>query len=566
MNKKVIVMVILGSLFLVSFTSLSALEIKTKGRNYTNLHESKISTSTHENTWYVDDDNTDGPWIGSKENPFQHITDAVENASNGDTLFVYSGTYFEKIKLDKHLNLKGVDTGEGKPVVDGNKSGVIFRVIADGCIIDGFEIRRAGYNFSVYGSNIYVSAKNTTIINNDIFGYSCYGVRLYYAHSSRIINNTIKRIGYMGIYNQFSDYVNISYNYVDNPYGSGIMLDESFNNVVYKNIITACDEGLLYYFGGGHKTIENCISNNTEWGMIIYMNYYPNEVIKNTICFNKGRSLFLNTNYKKILVKGNTIHSNYVDGIEVAVSNNVKIFDNNIYSNRGYGIKLLNSNELEIKGNNIENNTKCGVIKLTGNNVLIYNNNFINNDKNAQDIGSGFCKWDDGTVVGGNYWSDYTGEDKNKDGIGDSPYYIRFPDRADKYPFMNTYGWLNSPPNKPIITGPTKGKVGEEHKYVFSATDTNDDEVWYWIEWGDNTVEKWIGPYKSGEEVELSHVWSKTGNYVIKAKAKDISNVESDWATLEISMPKNRFIKHPVFSRFLDEILLLLIQSKITTF
>ena len=39
-----------------------------------------------------------------------------------------------------------------------------------------------------------------------------------------------------------------------------------------------------------------------------------------------------------------------------------------------------------------------------------------------------------------------------------------------------------------------------------------------------------------------THKWIDRGAYTIRSKAKDVYNVESDWATLEVSMPKNKFL------------------------
>ncbi len=98
----------------------------------------------------------------------------------------------------------------------------------------------------------------------------------------------------------------------------------------------------------------------------------------------------------------------------------------------------------------------------------------------------------------------------------------------------------NEPPNAPNIQGETNGKHGEEYEYTFSATDPQGDDVYFWIEWGDGDVVEWYGPYNSDEEFTLSHSWTEKGGYTIRVKAKDMKESVSEWATLEVTMPKNK--------------------------
>jgi hypothetical protein len=95
----------------------------------------------------------------------------------------------------------------------------------------------------------------------------------------------------------------------------------------------------------------------------------------------------------------------------------------------------------------------------------------------------------------------------------------------------------NHPPNPPTITGPAEGTIKVATTYNFTTTDPDDDEVYYFIDWGDQTNSSWIGSYSSGDEITKSHIWSKKGTYTIKAKAKDINGNESDWRTLSVTMP-----------------------------
>ena len=98
-------------------------------------------------------------------------------------------------------------------------------------------------------------------------------------------------------------------------------------------------------------------------------------------------------------------------------------------------------------------------------------------------------------------------------------------------------GGGNQPPVAPIINGAVNGKINLLYNYTFNATDPDRDEVYYFIDWGDQTNSSWVGPHSSGTEITEQHSWSKKGTYSIKAKAKDIYGAESEWGTLKVTMP-----------------------------
>jgi parallel beta-helix repeat protein len=136
-----------------------------------------------------------------------------------------------------------------------------------------------------------------------------------------------------------------------------------------------------------------------------------------------------------------------------------------------------------------------------------------------------------GPYIGGNYWPDYSGIDTDDDGLGNT----NIPHHGlDYLPLTNI---INNPPITPEISGPSSGKPGTTYTYNISTSDPNGDNVYYYIDWGDNTNSGWLGPYASGVQASATHSWSAQGAYTVKVKAKDIHGAESGWKTLSVTMP-----------------------------
>jgi hypothetical protein len=102
---------------------------------------------------------------------------------------------------------------------------------------------------------------------------------------------------------------------------------------------------------------------------------------------------------------------------------------------------------------------------------------------------------------------------------------------------LNKEEMPNGAPNTPTLTGPSSGKPNQEYSYNIMTTDPENEQIWYWINWGDGTNTSWLGPFSSGTQITESHTWTTKQNFTITAKTKDIHDTESDLATLIISVP-----------------------------
>ena len=122
----------------------------------TNIVSCELDLECSHTTMYVDDDNIKGPLKstssgifppsgitlyvgGSGPDNYTKIQDAIDNASDGDTIFVYSGTYFEHVVVDKQLYLIGED--KNSTIIDGEGSEDVVVIYADGVTIQQFTIR-----------------------------------------------------------------------------------------------------------------------------------------------------------------------------------------------------------------------------------------------------------------------------------------------------------------------------------------------------------------------------------------------------------------------------------------
>ena len=230
------------------------------------------STTNPIETIYVDDSNTEGPWWGTLEHPYQTIQDGALNANDHDTVYVFSGTYFSSggsgwpIKIERSILLQGEDPATTEIVGGGSYSSkyvLVFYDTSGPAEITGFTIRKSGTD--VEDAGILVNADNVSIINN-IFIENQLGVYCIYGLNHRHNNCRIEQNTFttnnIGIWGTI-DNAEIAYNTIINNTFRGIYLSGN-NNIIHNNLIQ------------GHSE-EGITISDSQTTKVTFNNFYDND-------------------------------------------------------------------------------------------------------------------------------------------------------------------------------------------------------------------------------------------------------------------------------------------------
>jgi parallel beta-helix repeat protein len=301
---------------------------------------------------------------GNGPGNFTYIQDAIQNSSDGDTVFVYddSSPYCENIRVNKAINLVGEDKYTTE--LNGHLKGYVVYIVSDGASICGFTIMHSEDAWRYAGIEIY-EADNVTVSDNIIME-NCIGVSVRGEHqfNSYAVNNKI------------------SDNIISSNSRFGIWLDLCNDSIITNNIITDTEERGIHTNFACHNTIsDNYISNN-----------------------NIGMSLYQFSNNNKII--GNKITDNRMWGLFIDESSSFIVSNNNISNNKLRGVWLRNANNHNITGNAITNNKICGLALDGSYRNNICQNNFIDNGVINVRFALYFTKIFERNKWDGNYWGE----------------------------------------------------------------------------------------------------------------------------------------------------------------
>jgi parallel beta-helix repeat protein len=332
-------------------------------------------------------------------------------------------------------------------------------------VIDGDGFTLDGLDFTIWEGLNLTGVSNVTIININIERFASYsiylksasqcvisrnnitanadmGIRLDSSSDSTISENNISENKY-GVYLWYSSNITVSGNNITGNSPYGMYLDSSSDNTILSNTFSSNPMAGISLMNSSDNAIrKNMDFSDSSQGVVLWGESHRNIVSENILSPSDLGIAMGYSDANRIL--NNTVSHTDVSGIQIQQICSHSIIANNMVSeNILYGISIESENKETRYNAILDNNVIHNLIgiyidRLSGN--VVYHNNFVDNT-NQSSISNSTNIWDDGFE--GNYWSNYTGVDSNRDGIGDSWHNIT-QNNTDHYPLMGPFHSFNT--------------------------------------------------------------------------------------------------------------------------
>jgi parallel beta-helix repeat protein len=345
-----------------------------------------------------------------------------------------------------NLNLDGVPTGQ--------------LVLANCADVRATNLRISNVETAIYApltDRLVVADGNFTAIG-DI------AVRLY-----QTTNLTVER----------NEFFNVSY--------SGVTCGYCADVHVQDNAFVAAG-GIAFWYSSNLYVLRNTISGSTHTGI------EASDSQNVTVSGNSVEDAWIGIHVRgpNATVSGNTATRSERNGLFLWIANgsvtdNVVTFTNPTGWNTYVGGLTVGGTNVVVSGNTVLRTIGYGIWLDYARGARVHHNDFVENTEQAYDEGGVGNAWDDGYPSGGNFWSDFVGEDSCSgpsqnvctagDGLGDVPYPVPSDTVAqDRYPRMSPVHVFDTVP--PVTTASVSGIPGREGWYLTNVTvglDAEDD-------------------------------------------------------------------------------------------
>lgn len=324
------------------------------------------------------------------------IKGAIAKASDFDSIIIKKGTYKEhSIIVDKPLTILGEDF----PIIDGEEKGEILTIVSDNVTVDGLFIINVGISFTEDFAAIRVRKSERFVIQNIVLEKLFFGIYIEKSKNGKIYHNKI-----VGEAKE-------EYNS-----GNGIQLWYSNNIEIEHNFIQGVRDGIYLEFADNCIIKNNSSTKNLRYGL--HFMFSNNDLYEDNYFAENGAGVAVMFS-KHIEMYGNTFRKNWGSasyGMLLKEINDAKI-ERNIFEENTIGINVEGSNRIDYKNNDFIRNGWA--VKVRG---ACYTNVFTENNFLFNSFDISYNSHVNDNSFNSNYWSDYTGYDLDKDGLGDVPY------------------------------------------------------------------------------------------------------------------------------------------------
>ncbi len=362
--------------------------------------------------------------IVAPDGPFVTIEAALKVAATGDVIEVHGGMYAAPLVIEKSVTLTGI----GQAIIDGQGEGSLVYILAPDVTLQGFEIRNSGNVQHHQDAGVVVEAQRATLRDNRIHNV-LYGVLFNNAAGSVAQRNIIRGMGEDiglrgdGFYIWYSNDISLLENTI--VHTRDTLISYSNGLTISGNHFEDNRYGLHFMYNNGALVEGNTFVHNSVGSFL--MSSHDATVQNNIFAYNRGSSGY---------------------GLALKDMDNVTATDNFFVGNIA-GVYLDNSPSLVDVYNTFRGNTFVyndeGVTSLPSVARNIFTeNSFLENTEQVSMRGREILSRNQWSWEGrGNYWSDYTGYDRNGDGVGETTYQSDqvFENLVDDYPVIQLFAY-----------------------------------------------------------------------------------------------------------------------------
>lgn len=332
--------------------------------------------------------------------PLQPLIDA---AAPGDIVAPKPGRYAGPVLITKPLTLDG----GGKVIVDGRGKGTVVTIKTHGATVRGLRVTASGDQHNDIDAGIRIEGNHNVVKDNTVTE-SLFGIDLQEAHNNVVRRNIISSKGDVDL----------------GVKGDAIRLWYARGNMIEENEISNSRD-LVIWYSSGNTVARNRVSDG-RYGL--HFMYANNNLVEDNNFDRNAVGIYMMYDEGDVIRRNRVFQALGAAGVGIGLkeASNVVVEDNEIiYNAVGMAFDITPfqpGSTVRVARNRIAFND-IGVSFLSDRTGNIFNDNLFL--ANTQQVAMRLFESAARAEWHGNYWDDYEGFDRNRDGTGDTPHALK---------------------------------------------------------------------------------------------------------------------------------------------